>query len=155
MPEPEEDKKCSNSNPNWVNVSTLVVLTATLIAGVVLAYLAYQQNELTRAALEVNSRPILTAGFLANITTQVGQKINVEAIVENVGKMPIRAHIKSNVLYSLTQMQSLGLLPAEKVQLVWPGKAIKHTAESGETLTEGQLADLRAGRGWLYVIRID
>ena len=150
MPKTDEYQPASNQQPNWVEVSTLIVLTMTLIAGSVLAVFAYQQNELTRTALEISSRPLLSAAFAGHARTKSGEKSDTTVLIDNLGKSPTKAHIRATTTYSLTNLDTPPLSSSEDVQIVWPGKGIVSLVEFERVLTDKQISDMKTGRGWIY-----
>lgn len=151
MPQADDDKNGAKHKPNWVDIWTFIVLTVTLVVGLFYAGFAFQQNELTRVSLDIASRPLLSAGFEMPIPApQAGKIWTTHIRIENLGKSPTKAHIRTNIVYSLTKIDSPPLSTKERIQLVWPGKGVGELSESDDPITDGQINDMKAGRGWLY-----
>jgi hypothetical protein len=145
----EENRR--TQKPNWVDKGTLFVLTVTLVAVVFYTREAHQQTGLIRQSFEVNSRPYLSithAGF--SYPENPGDIFHWTIQVSNLGKTPANATIRAITVYSLTKVPSPQLPAKEHREIVWPGSTVRYWADS-EPLTEGQISDMKAGRGWLYV----
>lgn len=155
MPKTNEGQAASNQKPNWVEVSTLVVLTLTLIAGGILACLAYQQNQVTMRSLEINSRPYISLTLdPRSIVTKPGGKIRIVLMLNNLGSTPADVRTKGIIIHSATKLPAPSVAAvAEDRNVVFP----KEPRESGlfiyspDPITEGQFRDMMAGTGWLYV----
>jgi hypothetical protein len=95
MPETNEKQNRGTQKPNWVDISTLIVLTITL--GGVLYYTceADRQNALTEDSLEImkhqmniENRPWITVDGVNRGEFQVGEKTKIEVIFINSGNTP-------------------------------------------------------------------
>jgi hypothetical protein len=151
MPQPDKKGNSARKEPNWVDVGTLIVLTLTLIAVGLYTHAAYVQSELVKQSIDISSRPLLSARYDRRHNPKIGEKFTYDLYINNLGKSPTKAHTRGIVRYSLERISNTTSLATEKVQLVWPGYGVHETIESSDNLTEGQISDMRAGKGWLYV----
>jgi hypothetical protein len=154
MPQTTEDQNKRAQQPNWVDVSTLVVLTLTLIAGGILAYLAYRQNDVAQHALELNSRPYISLNLdPRSIVAQSGQKMRINMLLRNSGGIPADMRIRGIITHSVTKLSAPSLDKSAEIRdLIFPKDPNDNLQfiYSPDPITDGQFRDMIAGTGWLY-----
>lgn len=151
MPPTDDNKNPGAQEPNWVDKWTLYVLAATLVVIAVYTCETHQTNDLTRKALELNARPYISADIITCHPPLAGQKLECMAGMENTGKVPANAYVRAIAVYSLDKFTTVPLPVTETHHLVWIGKTVGEIVGTAEPITEGQLKDILAGRGYLYL----
>ncbi len=151
MAQPDEHQHTVKTNPNWVDIGTLIVLTVTLVVVGLYTREAHRQSDLIQQTFDITSRPLLSAMFRNIQNPKAGSKLTFELVIKNLGKSPTKAHSKPSATYSLVKIDSPPEASTEDIQLVWPNSQVVAKGESLEPITDGQFSDMRAGRGWLYL----
>jgi len=151
MPEPTKYEQSGQTKPNWVDISTLVVLTLTLGGVFWYAYEARTMNELTRrpyvgVELENTDRPPL----------QTGQAVRIPLHYLNFGKLPADARVMTAVVFSQSHLKS-GPDFSESLEyhlLIWPPPILNPgDVFSARKVIEEHLMALDKGHegGWVYL----
>jgi len=90
VPQPNESEKPRKTKPNWVDIATLCVLSATLIGVFIYAREAHKQNVLIAQSVEqevLNNRPVVYEnGVAPSERTQDSIPSKVKIRFKNLGK---------------------------------------------------------------------
>ncbi len=144
----------------WCNdYSDLIIAVSTVFIAVltgILAYYAFQQNEVATRALELNSRPYIEVLFDINsVQVNAGQKMMMQLRAMNFGGTPADVRAKGIIVYSSTKLASptIGDRVDERRDTVFPKNPSPNMwfISSTDPITVGQANDMRAGTGFLYM----
>lgn len=153
MPESHKHEYTSAQKPNWVDIGTFIVLSVTLLAVIFYACEAHRQNELTKNIIRMNSRASIGGVWDSHkVVPQVNQKFNIPLGLINFGQSTV-ADVTTIAVYTLDKIPEPSLASAETIRkFVWP-RPIGNLFDtySDDAVTDAQLNDMRAGRGWLLV----
>jgi hypothetical protein len=150
-----------------VQTLTLVVLAITMKAVFRYANDASRANDLTRRAIDVQSRPYIRIIVKPSQTVQrverimPGQQGAISTItlnfeVSNIGKLPAMGKLRRILEWSPTKLNSPPTLDGanETEEFTWPTLSteswLPSTVLGDQNMTEGQHTDLRAGTGFIY-----
>lgn len=125
---------------------------AIVVFTVVLAAVGIQQCYILREA----DRPVIMTAFdvAEGYLPRTGEKMKVDLGLINSGRTATLAYVRSTIVYSLEAIDSPPLPTTENRQPVWPSGASSTSIvfiKSPQEITEGQLSDMRNGRGYVYV----
>jgi len=163
MADPNEHTQTTRNHPrDWVDYGALLISFVTLI---VLAFTlravdrytreAHRQNGLLRVTLEVQTRPnigMAVDGRGRPIVPTIGAKITFHITAFNFGRRPGRAHFRASAVYSLDRLPTIELPSSEVAdEIVWPPFETGLDITTRDPVTEGQLADMKAGQGRFYI----
>jgi hypothetical protein len=139
-------------------LGVIVVAIYTAFAGCQSCQM-YHANNLTRQAIEASSRPyieIAPIAISAEIQVQpvVNGPLEVPLSYPNIGKLPASAEITCVVEYSsLNRLTASDLSKGQTAhRILWPPPAAyTANAKTPRALTPDDIANLLAGKGWVYV----
>ena len=106
MPKPDEHKNHRTQNPNWVEISTLIVLTITLCGVLWYTCEAHRQNNLTESSLgimkeqmNIENRAWVTVVDVKRDEFKIGKETEITVSFANSGHTP--AHNMNGFVYGL------------------------------------------------------
>lgn len=147
---------------NWVELSTLAAVFASLIAVCVNGCDSDERNhaddhthhaEMRQESLA--SRPYIAVSLSdLELHPVAGGRISLPLAIPNLGQQPADTHIKSMIKYSADQLAAIPSLDgvAEQRRLIPAGMSEPITAYSREPITSQEADDIEHGRGWIYLI---
>ena len=143
---------------------TIIVLICTLLAVDRYTNEAHTANTLTKQILDANTRAyiqITPNGDPSRTRIQAGKTLAIGAYLYNWGKQPARTSAQGITRYSRTRLangagEGLRKLPD---YYIWPGTYVNGVQSGGdyirpeslESLTDGDITDIKAKRGWIYI----
>lgn len=133
--------------PNWYRAQVVANVFVAVFAAATL-WVGCQQYHILREA----NRPFIAAGFFpeGGGVPQTGKKLRYGLKLINSGKTAAMVRIRSVIAYSL-KPEAPALPDVETPQLVWPGINTNEDVWGVEEMTEGQMKDMEAGRGYIAV----
>ena len=133
-----------------------VVEVLTLIVVSIYTYQAYRLTVLTQSSLQVATRPyiqIIPFPKEATFHPTADKPLQMAVYLFNTGRLPTRTLNHSVVRYSSKRLPNPGLSDNGATRWVWgDSQAIIYPSPTSlENLSAADIANMKAGIGWVYV----
>jgi len=169
MPTANDHQGTHTHKPNWVDISTLSVLAAILVVVSIYTCYAGRQNELTRQAIELNTRPYVkvifeptTFALDRKIPSGVAnpQTMSIQFSIKNTGKLPACASVQANATWESPSKRREPHAPAANNALgrrfIFPDQENGYlTAYDTRGMTAGDLVNLQNDKKGVFYVAVD